>query len=258
MNKKEIIQKIMKKKEFSELPLKDVEMAFEKVDKETYSDEEKIKFTRALLLKTFSFSLSKRLLTIKEKEPEWFLRKHISTRDRIQFYPEIYQRIFYKVKKTNVFDFGAGVNGFSYEHFSKANVDVNYIGVEAIGQLVKLVNNYFKNKKINGNVFHLSLFELNKIKKIILDKKGLKIAFLFKTFDSLELLQRNYTKNFLLEITPLVDKFVLSFAIKTMRKKETIWAKRTWLLNFIKENFEVLDEFEIGFEKFIIFRKKKK
>ena len=255
MDKKEIIEKIIKKKEFSELPEKDVEAAFGKFDKEHYSDEEKIKLTRALLLKVFSFSLSKRLLTVKNKDPEWFLKKHVSTRDRFSNYNEIYKRIFKNVKKVNVFDFGAGVNGFSYEHFKKIGLNVNYVGVEAIGQLVKNVNNYFKKEKIHGEVFHLSLFQLEKLKKLILKTKKPRIVFLFKTIDSLELLERNYTKKFLMEISPLVDKIVVSFATRSLIKRTLFKAKRSWLVNFLKENFNILDDFEVSGERYIVFRK---
>ena len=259
MDKKEILKKIIQKKEFSELPKKDVETAFGKFDKEHYSDEEKIKLTRALLLKVFSFSLSKRLLTVKNKDPEWFLKKHVSTRDRFSNYNEIYKRIF-KSKKTEeekrtVFDFGAGVNGFSYEYFKRIGLNVNYVGVEAIGQLVKTVNNYFKREKISGEVFHLSLFQLEKLKKLILKYKGLKIVFLFKTIDSLELLERNYTKKFLIEISPLVDKIVVSFATRSLIKRTRFKAKRSWLINFLRENFNVLDDFEVSGERYIVFRK---
>ena len=44
----------MQKKEFSKLPIKDVELIFDRFDKENYLDEEKIKLTRNILRKVFS------------------------------------------------------------------------------------------------------------------------------------------------------------------------------------------------------------
>jgi len=41
---------------------------------------------------------------------------------------------------------------------------INYVGVEAVGQLVDLMNYFFEKKKIKGKAFHLSLFELDEIK----------------------------------------------------------------------------------------------
>ena len=43
MNKQEIINKIIQKREFSQLPKKDVEIAFSHFEKREVSDEEKIK-----------------------------------------------------------------------------------------------------------------------------------------------------------------------------------------------------------------------
>ena len=38
-----------------------------------------------------------------------------------------------------IFDLGAGINGFSYNYFPKG---VYYVGIEAMGQLVDLMNYY--------------------------------------------------------------------------------------------------------------------
>ncbi|KHO52969.1 MAG: hypothetical protein QT05_C0012G0017 [archaeon GW2011_AR13] len=76
--KSEIIEKIMQKKEFSYLPIKDVELVFESFDKDQYVEEEKIKLTRDLLRKMYTAFVSDKLLNVKEKSPEWFLRKHLS------------------------------------------------------------------------------------------------------------------------------------------------------------------------------------
>jgi hypothetical protein len=48
---------------------------------------------------------------------------------------------------------------------------------------------------------------------------------------------------------------VLSFATKTLGKKLRFKVSRRWLLDFLKENFNILDDFEIPGERFIIFEK---
>ena len=272
MNKQNLIKKIIQKKEFSELPKKDVELAFEKFDKKFYCREEKIKLTRDLLRKVFSGFTSRKILIQKNKSPDWVLKKHLSTRERmginrlskpgqtgegISYYEEIYLRLFKGLdKKLSVVDLGAGVNGFSYNYFKKIGYDVNYVGVESIGQLVKLVNNYFENENISGKAIHLSLFELEKIKKIIKKTKRPKIVFLFKTIDSLEMLKRDYSKKLISEIVGLVDRVVVSFATRSMLKKKKFKVKRNWIINFIKDNFMVLDDFELCGERYLSFRKK--
>ncbi len=260
MNKQEIIDKIIQKKEFSQLPEKDVALAFENFDKERYTDEEKVKLTRDLLRKAFSAFTSKKILSLKDKSPEWILRKHLSTRERLPYYEKIYGRILNLNKlgeQLSIIDLGAGINGFSYNYFGRLKYNVNYTAVEGIGQLVELTNNYFTKNGISGKAFHLSLFELEKIKSLIEKQKNPKVVFLFKTLDSLEMLKRDYSKKLLLEIVPLADIIAVSFATKSMVKRVKFKAKRNWIIDFIKENFKVLDDFEIGGERYIVFCRSK-
>jgi hypothetical protein len=254
---KQLFEKIIQKKEFSQLPEKDVEMAFSHFERRETNDEEKIKLTRDLLRKVFSVFTSLKILSLKDKDEEWILRKHVSTRERLPYYEEIYKRILKDLnKKINIIDLGAGINGFSYKYFKKLKFDVNYIGVEAIGQLVELMNSYFKREKINGTAFHLSLFELDKIKDLIRKQKGEKIIFLFKTLDSLEMLERDYSIKLLNEIVPLADRVVVSFATRSIAKRERFKIERSWILKFIKENFKVVNDFEISGERYLVFEGK--
>jgi len=257
MNKKELIKKIMQKKEFSELPKKDVEMAFGKFERRQTSDEEKVKLTRNLLVRIFSAFMSRKLFSSKEREPSWILRKHLSTRERIPYYEKIYERILDGMgKDVSVVDLGAGVNGFSYKYFEKAGFRVDYLAVEAIGQLVGLMNKHFRKNKINGKAVHSSLFELNKVKREIKKTKEPRVVFLFKTIDSLELMERNYSKKLISEISDLVERIVISFPTESMIKREKIWVKRTWILKFIEKHFKLMDHFQLGAEKYIVFSKK--
>lgn len=254
MNKLQLIKKIISKKEFSQLPIKDVELVFEKFDKKDYLDEEKVKLSRNLLRKMYTAFVSSKLLSVREKGEEWFLKKHISTKERFEFYKELYGKLLGDFDNdVNVFDLGSGINGFSYNSFGKG---VNYVGVEAVGQLVDLQNNYFEKEKIKGKVIHGSLFDLEKVKEIVKKEKGDKVVFLFKTLDSLEMLRRDYSKKLLIEIVPLVDKIVVSFATRSLVSKRKFNVKRNWIVNFIEERFRVLDDFEIGSERYIVFRKK--
>ncbi len=261
MNREELIKKITEKKDFSQLPNLDVELALNKFDKPHYIDEEKVKLTRDLLRKVFSVFTSDKLLNLKNKESEWILNKHISTRERLKHYPDVYKRIFHGIKDLGnlnkedlfVFDLGSGINGFSYKYLPKSTI---YRGVEGMNQLVNLTNFYFNKYNFDGEVIQESLFNIDKIKEFILKEKGIKIIFLFKVIDSLEMLQDNYSKIFLKEIVPLVDLAVISFATRSLIKRERFKVNRKWILEFIKENFEMIDDFEIGNERYIKFRSK--
>ncbi len=258
MNKQELIKKIMQKKEFSQLPQKDVEIAFSHFEKRQTSYEEKIRLSRDLLHKVFGAFGSRKLFSAKNKDFEWYLKKQLSTRERFLFYKEIYKRVLGGLdKEISVFDLGAGVNGFSYSYFRKVGFNADYYAIESIGQFVKLMNSYFLENKINGKAFHLSLFEKEKIKEIIKNKGGRKqkIIFLFKVIDSLEYLEKDYSKKLLLEFGEISDRIVVSFPTESIAKRKKFRAERKWFLNFIKCNFQILDDFETGAEKFLVFKK---
>jgi len=248
---KEIYDKIVQKKEFSQLPRKDVEVVYGKFEKREVSDVEKIRLTRDLLRKVFSGFTSKKLLSLKNKAPEWILRKHLSTRERLPYYAELYKKII--DSERSVIDLGAGINGFSYNYLPRGT---SYFGIEAVGQLVELMNYYFKTKVLNAGAIHLSLFEIQKVKKYIKQVKGKKVVFLFKTIDSLEMIQRDYSKKLLKEIVPLVDKVVVSFATRSMVSRKKFNVSRKWILEFISSEFQVLDSFELGGERYIVFKKR--
>ena len=249
--RREIYEKIIKKKEFSQLPKKDVEKVFQIFDKRQVSDEEKIRLTRDLLRKVFSAFISKKILSLKNKEPEWILRKHISTRERLPYYNKLYSRLLKNYKKPTIIDLGAGINGFSFNYLKK---DATYLGIEAVGQLVDLMNHYFEKETLKARSIHMSLFEIEKLKNLIKRTKKPRIVFLFKTIDSLEMLERNYSKKLLEELIPLVNVIVISFATRSLIKKTKFKVKRSWLLNFVEENFKILDNFELGGEKYIVFK----
>lgn len=257
MNRDELIAKIVLKKEFSDLPEKDVEKALEKFDKKQYLDEEKVKFTRDLLRKVFSGFASQKLLIKKDKDEGWFLKKHLSSRERYPYYKEIYSRILKNEnKKLSIIDLGAGINGFSYKFFKEIGYDVNYVAIESIGQFVKSMNFYFKENKLNAKAFHLSLFDLDAVKKIISEQKRPRIAFIFKTIDSLEMMERDFSEKLLMELSEITDKIAVSFATRSMIKRTKFKVGRNWIIDFIKEHFNVAGEFELGDEKYLVFSKK--
>ncbi|MEK6951533.1 MAG: hypothetical protein AABX29_00805 [Nanoarchaeota archaeon] len=250
-----IYERITAKKEFSHLIRKDVEKAWGIFEKRQVSEEEKIRLVRDLLRKVFSAFTSQKLLSIKHKDEEWILKKHLSTRERFEHYNEIYSRILKKLPtKISVIDLGAGVNGISYKYFKQIGFSVNYIAVDGVGQLVKLMNHYFSIKRVNAKAYHESLFELEKIKEIIKKTKKPRVIFLFKTLDSLEMLERDYSKKLLKEIAPLMDRVVVSFATRSMVKRERFRVSRNWILSFIKENFKIINDFEIGGERYVVFK----
>ena len=68
-------------------------------------------------------------------------------------------------------------------------------------------------------------------------------------------MQRDYSKTLINEIAPLSDKVVLSFATKSLGSRKKFSAQRNWILKFIEDNYKILDDFELGGERYIIFKK---
>jgi hypothetical protein len=257
--KQEVYNKIISKKEFSNLPKRDVEKIYSLYEKRQTIEEEKIKLTRDMLRKVFFAFGSQKILNLNilnKKTFEEVLQKHISTKERFSFFREVYQKILLNEKVT-IFDLGAGINGLSINWMKKFSPQLKYIGVEAVGQKVDLMNQYFKKEKISyAKAIQASLFDLDFIIDLLKREKGAKQIFLFKILDSLEMVERDYSKKFLKEIVPLVDNVVVSFATHSLISKRKFNVKRYWFFNFIKQmGWKILDKLEFGNEKYIIFSK---
>lgn len=250
-----ILDKIREKREFSQLPEKDIELAYGQFYRRQAGEEEKIRLTKELLRRIFSAFISKKLLALKDKDEEWILRKHISTRERLSHYQEIYKRILGDCKEASIIDLGAGINGFSYNFFVKSGVKINYIAIESVGQLAELMNFYFKKNRLNARTIHMSLFEKEKVRETIKRSKKPRIIFLFKVIDALETLKRDYSQELISEIISLSDKIVVSFAMKSLGNRQKFRAKRDWIIDFIKERYRVLDDFVLGGERYLVFSK---
>ena len=89
---KQIYDKITSKKEFSQLPKKDVEKVYALFDKKHLIEEEKVGTTRDLLRKVYFAFGSLKLLNSKiidKKGVDEILKKHLSTKERYENYEEI-------------------------------------------------------------------------------------------------------------------------------------------------------------------------
>jgi len=241
---KKELEKVREKKQFSQLPDCVVERAF-LISKD-------VKKTRALLRKYFGVFLTNKIIKGKFKGEE-ILKTHLSTRKRN--YKKLYSEIFNDGNFKSVVDLGCGVNGFSYKFMPKK---IKYFGIEAVGQLVELTNNYFgENVFENAKVFHGDLFNLNFVKKILKKSQKPRVVFLFQLVDALEIFEKNFSKKFLIEIAKNCDKkdkIVVSYSLKSLSGKKRFKAKRKWLLDFLNQNFVVERDFADFGERFVVLK----
>lgn len=239
----ELIKKVKEKKEFSHLPDSLVERVLKK-------EKESVKETRALLRKYFTVFLTNKILSGK-LSPNEMLDKHISSKNRN--YKELYEKIM--EENETIIDLGAGINGFSYKFMPK---NTEYIAIEATGQLVNLMNEYFKKEKFSARAIHLDIFNLEEIRAIIKKHKKQRTILLFNVIDALEFFERDYSKVLLKEIKEELKEgeiIVISFPTQSLTGKTKFHTTRKWLTDFLEENFSIKDSFEENGEKFIILEK---
>ncbi len=237
------LEKVKEKKEFSML----LDSLVLRVSKKAKED---VKGTRALLRKYFTVFLTNKLLNGK-LAPEEMLDKHISSKNRD--YQKLYERILNPSE--TVIDLGAGVNGFSY---SLMPLHTKYVAIEATGQLVVLMNDYFKKNKFDSRAVHLDVFDLDEVANIIKNQKKPRIVLMFNIIDALEFFEKDYSKKLLIKIKELLssgERIIISFPTQSLSGKTKFHTTRKWLMDFLEENFSIVDTFEENGEKFIVLEK---
>jgi len=236
-----LIKKIKEKREFSRLP----DSIIEKVAMIMKGD---VKKSRALLRKYFGVFLTNKVLKGKGD----LLKAHMSSKKRD--YEEFYGEIFSEIGGVgSVIDLGCGVNGFSYEYLPEG---VSYVGVEAAGQVVSHVNDYFEKNGFDGEVVHLDLFDVGKVVELLREQKKPRVVFLFQVVDALENLERDFSKKFILEISEECEWIVLTLPTESLGGRKKFAVQGKWLVGFLEENFLVKNILVRRGEKIIILKNK--
>jgi hypothetical protein len=233
------ISEVKKKREFSQLPDSVVERAVGVVG-------EDVKEVRALLRKYFGVFLTNKVL---KGEGVEILKSHKSSQHRN--YEEFYGKIFSIVGDIgSVEDLGCGVNSFSYKFLPSG---VNYVGVEAVGQLVDSANNYFsENGFEKAKVLHGDLFDSDVALKVLKKAVAPRVVFMFQVIDALESFERDFSKDFLKAVVSESEFVVVSYLVKSL-SGGVLKANRKWLVEFAEENFNIVDSFELDGERVLIF-----
>ncbi|MEM4330802.1 MAG: class I SAM-dependent methyltransferase [Candidatus Pacearchaeota archaeon] len=238
---KPLIEKVKKKKEFSKIPNTLVERAL-------ILSKNDFKKARALLRKYFGVFLTNKVLKL---EDEKILKNHISSKSRN--YEDFYKKIFEKEKNFKfVLDIGCGVNGFSYCFLKNILGDVNYLGFEAVGQIVEKSNEFFKKRNFEkAEVYQIDIFDIPSLEAFFKIAESPKVFFLFQIIDALEAFERDSSKRLLLSIRESLkeeDLIIITMSTKSLSGKKKFEVKREWLKYFLNENFEV-EDFFFGNEK---------
>ncbi len=240
---KELISEIKKKKEFSKLPDSIVERAAEMAKGD-------VKDSRALLRKYFGVFLTNKVLKGKGTYDD-LLKVHMSSKKRN--YEEFYSEIFSDIENVrSIIDLGAGLNGFSYSYLSDIIGEVDYLAVEAAGQEVDHMNNYFKENKFSAKAVVGDLFQIEKIKDLLKKQKKDRVVFLFQVVDALENLERDFSKKFISEIFEECEKIVLTLPTESLGGRKKFAVQRKWIVYFLKEKFVIEKDFQMSGERVIV------
>ena len=149
------------------------------------------------------------------------LATHISTKERLHFYPEL-KKIISKLKPKSVLDIACGLNPIAL-----ADKKTIYYASDIKKPNLNLIKKFFKKNKIKGKVFSHDL----KNQFNILPKADL--CLLFKVLDIIEKNPYPLTKKL---ITELNCKYILiSFSTKTLSGKTMKNPKRIWLRRLLKK-----------------------
>ena len=174
------------------------------------------------------------------------LQEHISSKERLEFYPKIYQDIFSITgKPKTILDLGCGLNPLSYKHLE---CKPTYYASELSKEDCKVIEYFFKENKIKGECFAFDLLSEDYSKLPEAD-----ICFLFKVLESLESVKKNISKEILQKIN--AKWIIVSFSKKSITGRPIKKKGRSWLMRMLKElgyEYQILD---IGEEIFYVIKK---
>lgn len=185
---------------------------------------------------------------------EKLLKLHKSTRERVDYYDEIYSKIFNWYKPKRIADLACGLNPISIFYMQKyLKYMPEYFATDLNPNDMIFLNNFFNKFKIEGIARDYDLVDLDIENEENIQKADL--IFLFKAVDSLEQIKKNITKNILFKLKS--KNIVISFPTKSIiSKKQFKIEKRNWFFRYLNENKYKYEQFEIENELFILIEKK--
>jgi 16S rRNA (guanine(1405)-N(7))-methyltransferase len=210
-----------------------------------------IKHIRAISRKIYGIfqkDVGKRNELLEKDDIKSLLLTHLSTKERIEVYPELYKKILKYTPLDSILDLACGLNPISIVYMPK--LPSEYEAVDLSADDAKFLNRFFENKKIKGKSHAINLaVDFKKVQKL----KSCHTAFLFKALDSLEAQNRNMTYEFL----PLIpaDVLIVSFTTVNVKQQPLTRPRRSWfekVCNRIDFSFET---FELGNEIFYVCKK---
>ena len=174
------------------------------------------------------------------KDGNLTLKSHQSTKEREQYYPTIYRKIFEKKNITSILDLACGLNPLSYKHIEGKK---KFTATELTEEDIKKLNNYFKKNNINGKAIQHDLLRDNTFPKA-------DMTFLFKILDLVDTKGHKRAEEIL---TNIKSKYiVVSFSTRDLLQKNMKNPRRGWFERLIERLNFTYEKFLIPGEEFYI------
>ncbi len=271
MNSEEIIGKIKTSKKYKNLSEEVIRQKTEQYIKsnpeyERYKEKKILKDIKAILYRVYgSFqakSRNKRWAYLEElkKNPEnleivdKILQTNKSTKERIEIYPELYEKIFLKTHNPkSILDLGCGLNPVALAYLPVKNI--SYKAYDIDEEDIDFLNKFFSiyKDKIEGEARTLDISKIENAKE--LPKADL--CLMFKLLDVLEEKGHKYSEELIKIIAEKCRFIIASFSTRTVGGNSMNFPYRGWIermLDRIGLKFETFESEAAG-EVFYIIKK---
>ena len=170
---------------------------------------------------------------------ERILSLHVSSKERLPFYPKLYQKLQNRIHYKTILDLGCGMNVFSRLWMGH----VQYYGIDVNKDDVDFCNDYLQRYQLAGGVRWGDLLGFDTFVKT-------DVCFMFKILEGMEALERGSTEKLLKKV--MSPYIVESFATRSLGGGKVISARR---LKWFEQLVPVHEKFNLGTEVYYIIRR---
>ncbi len=173
---------------------------------------------------------------------EAILSTNQSTKERIELYIRLYNKIFEVTGKPKVIvDIGSGINGVSIQ-FMNLGKELEYYCYDINQEDSDFLNDFFKLEKIKGKSFIMNCSKVEELAKI----PDSDLVLMFKFLDTIEQNEKGHKlAEQIIELMMKKTKFIVaSFATKTITGRPMNFPHRGWIermLERINMKFQLIE-----------------
>lgn len=260
----EIVEKILKTKKYSNVCPELVERIVTSEEKKYKNYKDISKSTKKKLYQIYSVYTNERYLkemhnlieklSLYQAETDLInicneiLLRHVSTKERIGYYEEFYDRIFEVTGYPKVIiDIACGNNPFSVFYMNSKNIEV-YDALDVNRQNINFINKFAEIIGLNINGVAIDIMQYS------FENKYYDIGFVLKFLPVLEMQNSGSSLNFLKKLR--CKHIVVSFPTRSISgaKKGMDNYYETWFKKVIYGSFEIFNEYKYSNEMVFIIK----